>query len=294
VADASRRGDRDEVIRTSRRLQQLRVPEGYLYDAYLRGVEDHHEEALALLKKGLAINPKSAALWNELARCNIRMQRHRDGEAALAKAVEVGGNPIESAITLSVLRVAQDRADDALATLRELDLTNADLQNRLEVHVQMAWIYELGAQYNDVLTLLEPFTDLAGTDSLVHSRKLIAESVAWYFGRSDAAKAMDLARQAFEVEPRNPQALEMMFTARNLFSDTAQVFRVIAVGGASRAFAGSYQVVANDPEQAFLFIQELEVSEVAATLSLVKAERQKSGSGLPLGVAEIESRNFYE
>lgn len=285
-------GDADEVLKLARAIQKHRHYLGFLFESHLLGVEQRHDEAVRVLKQGLAAVPKSVPLLHALAEHLLFMRRLRESEDAVIEAHRLGGDPISGGMILAKIRFLEGRPREALTLLRSFELGESSPDVRLGVQVQIATILLAMEQYEAVFDALDGLEVTLETDPELALKMRLTEALAWFDGRNDSAKAIEAARLAYAVDPAAEEVLGEIVRFRNLTSPQVRGFHVLVCGSREFPFLAKYRVAAENPDQAFRFIQELEPPEISAHLQVEEAEELAiDGEPPKLGVDTVVFRN---
>jgi tetratricopeptide (TPR) repeat protein len=273
---------------------------GYRIGAMVHAAMDEPQEALRLIEQGVAQKPSSwqmrLLLGNLLSDAGDFDQAWQTFEAAKSLPdAELHWIQINQA----VVHGRRGEIDEALNLLQQVDHPEA-INEAFEIQLGLLdsvgrhdLIVELAEEDLDVLQSPETEEE-AATLSRILSH---IASACWYEDH-DGDEVEHYVRQAIAFDRTNPDALYLLREQDPIFSDHSQVFSLLVKGviyepdeqGLEQQvqFVTSYEVIADDPEEALDLIRRFEISEIDPdSLELEAVEPRPNEEEEPKGVYQV-------
>ena len=186
---------------------------------------DMVERAKQAADRALAIDPEMAMAIAVLGDAEEETGNVDLAEELYLRAMQLSPNDTTVSGSYAWLLIMQNRGDESLEILQRA-LTVDPLST--QIHNVMALHYRFARQYEDGLEITERLRDIAPTSPLPYYRAAEIE-----FARGNWAQATVLTRQAFELDPDDPElalmigeyylAMEMRDEAENWFDRAVEI-----------------------------------------------------------------------
>jgi TolB-like protein/Tfp pilus assembly protein PilF len=163
------------------------------------------EQAERYIEKALALDPESAEAWAALGLANMEVGLDEFAESALRKAVELNDAYVPARLWLGTVLGNTGRIGEQALVLEEA--MQIDPLNEL-LAINYAGNLNSRGQYDEASELLRSLL-LVKPDSTNLLRTF--SSIAFFNG--DLVQGWTLARQAYDLDPDNPQAIQMLSKA---------------------------------------------------------------------------------
>jgi tetratricopeptide (TPR) repeat protein len=194
--------DNEKAIRY---LQELRAlsPEYqslYLYLGKALKEEEQLEEAQVVLEEGIHENPYQVDLYLEASELAYRLQDPQKSEALLKKAISLGEKTDEALLTLSNLYVNEERFDDAIAVIGQMEE---------EGNPYAEW--NLGHAYNELEEFEKAATHYANAyEELAHEPEFLKEYAYFLREEGQLEQATHLLEHYLAHEPGDLEAQSLL------------------------------------------------------------------------------------
>lgn len=252
---------------------------------------DDIQHAIEVLEEGVQRGPTVWKLWHSLGNCRADLGRYIEAHQAYRRALDcpdVDASFVHLNISVTLSR--QERHEDALAELAFV--TDAD--RRFWVGAQKISILNDAGRAEEAVAVGEEL--LAGlppdiNDNL-RTRILTSLGRAYWQARKDGDGATLLAREALQYTPAYPEALWIIREAEGQRSKEAKYLRLIIEGdwpdpdeqARETGFLISFDVVADNAEEALRYARQFEPQEVRDSLRVNECEEVEPRPNGPKGV----------
>lgn len=188
--------------------QLLADPELQMRTGRLLGQQGRHGQAVDLLRKGTAQNPKDPALVLELGRALMRARKYEEATELFSRVLENNPKQMQATLELSRLEAVQGERESAIGRLQRLlaDLSNPKSQEEWEFREQaqttLAHVHQESRQYREAIRIFREL--LAGRPGDPRHKAMLI------YALKDAGKldeALSLAGELLQDHPRDPDAL---------------------------------------------------------------------------------------
>jgi tetratricopeptide (TPR) repeat protein len=301
------RGDSRNALKLAKNLERLRFSGAFEIRALVHIDNGEPKRAIALLKRGVKLAPRSWRLWELLGNllsdsarfaeaeeayeraltcpdpdipaiqynCAVALARHGEYAAALDRLVYVTGSDLSTngALLKASLLTSLKRCDEAIAMAQEVVVRIGNQAQKRENSGE-----ELAAAYSELAR-------------------------AHWEGRCDATEALKTAWKALEHGRRNFLAMRIIREARALKSSGARRYSIRMKGRWFEPFEGetatpgffrNYEVIADNPIECLDFIRELEPIAVRESLEIESVRLIEDCPREPKGLVAAESYLFWE
>ncbi len=290
----------DEARQLGQQMVDADEEAGYRILAMIHAAQDESEAALQLIQRGVAHMPQS---WQMRLLLGNLLSDAGDFEQAM-QAFDAAKQLPEAElhwiqINQAVVHGRRGEIDQALNLLQQVDHHEA-INEAFEIQLGLLdsvgrhdLIIELAEEDLDLLQAPETEEE-AGTLSRILSH--IAS--AYWYEDYDGDEVDHYLRQAIAFDRTNPDALYLLREQDPVFSDQSQVFSMLVKGvifesdeqGLERQveFITSYEVVADDEEEALDLIRRFEITEIdPQSLQVEAIEPRPNEDEEPKGVYQV-------
>jgi tetratricopeptide (TPR) repeat protein len=296
----------DKALAIGRKLRKLRYSGAFEIEGLAYSGLDRNEDAVRVLREGLALAPDAWPNWLLLGSCLSNLGRYDEALLAYDRANACAGAD-RSAIDLNRAIVAMRREDYA-SVLRHLEgiyITDPDMRFRV-IACRVTALRGLGrvAEAEDLgsrtLNEWRDTNDTAG--------KADAGDIALEVGEMRLERGEDRnVLRSFAIDWwRATRRQSLLWLIRELLprrSGGSQYFRLMLHGTISpesglavdaRGFYGSVDVVADSPEEALALLVEIDPPEAGVALTIEETTVREPRPEEPKGVYAVRGRAFYK
>jgi Tfp pilus assembly protein PilF/SAM-dependent methyltransferase len=192
---------------------------------HLRGVvahqQDHHEHAVALIGRAIAMRPRQPALRNNLGMALAALGRTTEAEGAYGEALAIDPDFSDALLNLGNLRLGQGRAQEAVELLARAVALDADAP---QGHYNLGCARLALGEHRQALESLERAVALGADFAELHFRIGAARAAL-----GDAARAVAGYRRALESDPDHRGAQHGLLECLRALTDGVAADRVEAI-----------------------------------------------------------------
>jgi tetratricopeptide (TPR) repeat protein len=282
-------GDINQAIVLGKQLIELKHARGFVVIALAYEQQGNINEAITVLKDGIAKVPGAWPLWELLGNIYSDQKQFPEAYSAYNKALSCPN--VDKALinyNLSILLKREGKFDQALSICEAID--SMDLKTKKEA-LKLSLLNEL-SKYDEVVELGnkiisnifaqekisdDQFQDLARTYSEIGR--------AHWLGKYDKQLTWENAWRALEWDRGEPGALWLVREIISRKSPNSKWFSIIAKGKWHTAieagkpaplFRTSYEIVCDTKEDALQNVQDLEPVEVRSSITIESIEEKEN------------------
>lgn len=299
-------GDAEQAIIVGNQLLENRHARGFEIIALAYEQQGRSSEAIAVLREGVSKVPGAWPLWELLGNLYSDAEEFQESHNAYQKAMgcsNVDGDSVN--YNYAILLKRMGKHDEASALCDRI--AGADLKNK--VRVLKLSVLNAQKKYPDVIRLgtllideLNSIADLPEEDMQDLARAYAEVGRAHWEGQYNREAAWENAWKALEWDRSENSALWLVREIINRKSATSKWLKLVVEGKwhfpidpekAPPGFITTYEVVADSPEDALAFAQDLEPLEVRASMKLDTFEDLGSYPDNQQGVYWRSAYGFY-
>jgi len=274
--------DFESALKIGRELRKLRYSGAYEIEGLAFIGLDRHEDAVRVLREGLALAPAAWPNWLLLGSCLSDLERYSEALVAYDRAYACDGADRPAVdLNRAIVAVRQKDYAAALRLLDGLQCENREMELRAIVH-RVDALRGAGREAEaEELATRTLTNESEGGDDI--------GSIACNLGEMRLARGEDVRTFAIDFWRRTRHAplLALIRDARPMRSDRAHYFRLLLHG---TRFYQSVDVVADSPEEALTFVTELEPEHVVIDEATAIEPRPHDRKG----VYRMTGRTYYE
>jgi tetratricopeptide (TPR) repeat protein len=292
--------DFEAAIKVGKQIQAMRHTSAFEILALAHAGLGDTRRALEVLEEGVQRGPTVWLLWQLLG--NYRSDlgfydaAHEAYESALkCPRVNTSSVHLNAGIALS----REKRFDEALSRFALVE--DDELQPR--VQAQRLHILNERRAYEETIRLGEQLLAEMKTVVEAEVRSAIKASVghAYWFGRTDRERALELAQEALTDDCMSQDALWLIREVDGQVSPTAKHYRLLVEGISQErdehqnelGFFVTYDVVADSVEEALDYVRRVESNDVRRTLIVDESEEIETRPTQPKGVYARTGRVLF-
>lgn len=298
--------DYDGALEIAPKLRKLRHSGAFEIEGLVYSALDRNEDAVRVLREGLALAPSAWPNWMLLGSCLSNLERYDEALLAYDRAQACPGAD-RSAIELN-RAIVETRRGDFEAALRRLDAihSHADEGNRLRaLAVRVDTLHDLGRDAEAVaagLRTLNAWRDSNSTEGLRDIGAIALTVGKIRLGEGENRLALRLETIAWWTATRHEPLLWFIRELHALRSPDAKYYRLDLHGTISpeselhaqaQGFYTSADVVADSAEEALAFYMELVAPELDADLIVEKADALETRPHDVKGVYWVAGLVYY-
>lgn len=290
----------DEARQLGQQMVDADEEAGYRILAMIHAAQDESEAALQLIQRGVAHMPQS---WQMRLLLGNLLSDAGDFEQAMQAFDQASKLPEAELhwiqINQAVVHGRRGEIDQALNLLQQVDHHEA-INEAFEI--QLGLLDSVG-RHDLIIDLAEEDLDLlqapeTEAEAGTLSRILSHIASAYWYEDYDGDEVEHYLRQAIAFDRTNPDALYLLREQDPIFSDQSQVFSMLVKGVIFESdeqgleqqveFITSYEVVADDEEEALDLIRRFEITEIDPNSLQVEAiEPRPNEDEEPKGVYQV-------
>lgn len=285
--------DFESALAVGEQLLEARYSYGYEVIARAQAGLDERPKAIATLEEAVIRGPVWP-LWNLLGNYRSDEGDYAGAFAAYEQALVVDG--VDASLIHLNYAVDLGRAglhEEALARLDRVDAPEYATQRAVTRGRALNVLKRPSEALEEVRAALRE-------EELEREDRSNLQSIAAYalLQRGDRDEALREAWASIATFPSNRDAMWVVREIQNLRSDKARPYK-ITIGGASfvenaRGFLATYEVLADDEEDALRFIRLFEPESIRDTITIRESKAGDEHSGDPKGVYWRSGYVFYE
>lgn len=259
------------------------------------------DAAIDVLERGVDVAPEVWINWQLLGSYRSDRGEYEEAQRAYDRALACPDCWMDSVrLNQAILALRRGEAESALRYLELVrDGELADERRAVEVDARIA-----AGDLDSARILAESALDSCDPeDGPLRSRALVALADVGRRQSGDLEAARDLLCQAFEADPANPSVLWHLRELAPARSDEAGCYRVLVHGKLAESdcfceeaegFYASYDVVADDLDEALRYIRDLERVRSCSSLEIDEHELLEESPDQPKGVYSRSGWVFYD
>jgi tetratricopeptide (TPR) repeat protein len=299
-------GDADQAIKLGKQLLEHKHARGFEIIALAHEQQGRSGEAIDVLKDGVSKVPNAWPLWELLGNLYSDQDQHGAALDAYKKALACPNADASSInYNYTILLKRQGQFEDALKLCD--NIVGEDL--RYKVKVLRLSLYNCLSRWDEAVnygkTLIAEIIgqkDIPDEDMQDLARAYAEVGRAQWEGRYDRQSAWENAWKALEWERSDNSALWLVREIIARKSAKSKWFKLIVEGRwhfplepdkPPPGFITTYEVVADTPEDALAFAQDLEPVEIRATMKLDSHEEMGSFPDNNQGVYWRSAYGFF-
>ncbi|MFA6564644.1 MAG: hypothetical protein WCV00_22250 [Verrucomicrobiia bacterium] len=306
------------ALKVGRKIERLRHTSGFEIMAQAYWAMDQRKKAIVILKKGVKKVPDLWLLWDQLGCYCSDQGQYGQAMKAFKRAGGCPGADISTVrFNMALVYVRQRRPEAALETIRSIRMLGSGVLaiNLASLKVQIltkikrfraalrlanrtlwrAKRLRLSAAINSIISPHE-------TGAEVLSRLYVDRATAYWCGTNNRKRCwVDLMR-AIELNRTNAGAMSLMREVEHQVSPAAKYMRVLIQGLWHRPLVGerrrpgfftTFDVVADDPDEALKLICRFEPPRVRPTLRIEECRVLARRPTYPKGVYDVLGYAFF-
>lgn len=299
------------AIKTGRKLLDLRHSSGFEILARAYAAQGKPKKTRQILQEAVELAPKVWILWELLGVACSDAGRYEEGAKAFQSALECPAANADSIhFNWAIMLDRQDRKAEAILLLRKIP--NASPGWFRARSLLAVFLSELG-ENKKALTMAETVwkqfaavedEDLWDNPERSGTTFWQLANVLWRLG-GNKERSLECARRSVEFERGDERFLALIREIEEQYSGKAKYYRLLVQGdwpepietksGKTRqaGFLSSYDIVADNKEEALQLLKPLEPSEIRETLKIAESEvLQKKVKDLK-GVYRMDIYNVF-
>lgn len=299
-------GDAEQAIAVGNQLLEQKHARGFEIIALAYEQMGRSVEAIAVLKEGVSKVPTAWPLWELLGNLYSDVDEYQEAAQAYARAIQCPNVDRDSVnYNHAILLKRAGRLDEAFALCDQI--RGGDLRNK--VRVLKLSIMNAQKRFDDVIrlgkSLVDEFLSLPELpeDEMPDVARTYAEvGRAHWEGKYNREGAWENAWKALEWDRSENSALWLVREIINRKSPHSKWYKLVVEGRwhfpievdkPPPGFITTYEVVADSPEEAMAFAQDLEPMEVRSSMRLDSHEDLGGYPDNPQGVYWRSAYGFY-
>ena len=299
-------GDAEQAIIVGNQLLENRHARGFEIIALAYEQQGRSQEAIAILREGVTKVPNAWPLWELLGNLYSDAEEFQEAHNAYQKAMQCPNVDADSVnYNYAILLKRSNRLDEASALCDRIG--GPDLRNKVRV-LKLSVLngqkrYPEAIQYGQAfIQELLAVADLPEEEMQDLARAYAEVGRAYWEGSYNREAAWEHAWKALEWDRSENSALWLVREIINRKSPASKWFKLIVEGRwhfpidpekPPPGFITTYEVVADTPEDALAFAQDLEPVEVRGTMRLDSHEDLGTYPDNAQGVYWRSAYGFY-
>lgn len=278
-------GNAEQAIIVGNQLLENRHARGFEIIALAYEQQGRSQEAIAILKEGVNKVPSAWPLWELLGNLYSDSEEYQEAHNAYSKAMNcpnVDGDSVN--YNYAILLKRMGRLDEAGALCDRI--TGSELQNKIRV-LKLSILnaqhkYDAAVAFGkQLIEQLLAIPDLPDEDMQDLARAYAEVGRAHWEGQYNREAAWENAWKALEWDRSENSALWLVREIINRKSPGSKWFKLVVEGRwhfpidpekPPPGFITTYEVVADSPQEALAFAQDLEPLEVRQSMRLDSSE----------------------
>jgi len=290
----------DEAHQLGQQMVEADEEAGYRILAMIHAAQEEPEKALQLIQQGVAHMPQSWQMRLLLGNLLSDAGDFEQAMQAFEQASQLPGAELHwIQINQAVVHGRRGEIDQALNLLQQVDHPEA-INEAFEI--QLGLLDSVG-RHDLIIELAEEDLDLLQApeteeEAATLSRILSHIASAYWYEDYDGDEVEHYLRQAIAFDRTNPDAMYLLREQDPVFSDQSQIFSLLVKGvifepdeqGLEQQveFVTSYEVIADDEEEALDLIRRFEITEIDPNSLQVEAiEPRPNEDEEPKGVYQV-------
>ena len=299
-------GDAEAAIVVGKQLLDVRNARGFEIIALAYEQQGRSDEAIAVLKDGVAKVPGAWPLWELLGNIYSDLGELPSAHDAYQKAQSCPKADMSSInYNFAILLKREGKFNEAMSMCDSI--TSEDLRNKVRV-LRLSLMNALGKHDdainfgNSIIAEIMGQTDLPDEDMQDLARAYAELGRAWWEGKYDRQTAWENAWKALEWNRSDTSALWLVREIIGRKSPQSAMFKLVVEGQWHFAleadkpppgFITTYEIVAESPEDALTFAQDLEPVDVRPTMKIDSHEELEKCPENNQGVYWRSAYGFY-
>ena len=293
----------DEAMKIAEKLKEMRHSSNFEIRAIIYRNQGDNQKAITVLEEGVQRAPKVWRLWQLLGNIYSDETCYDKAQHCYQSALKQP-NVNESSVYLNS-SIAYQRAKQYTAALVAVERMN-DKSLALKAAAQKIELLASLERFSEAIDLgVQIINSDLWSNDLYEPEDLAsiysALSMA-YFNFKELNKAIDFAWKAIQTYKNNSQAAWHIREIENQYSKNSKGFRIMLEGTwhfpfedetDCPGFFTNYDVVAENEEEALLFMKRFEPEEVRSSLKITEAEVICDAPDQPKGIYSTSGYSFF-
>jgi tetratricopeptide (TPR) repeat protein len=299
----------DKAIIIGKKLKQLRHSSAFEILALGYNQIDKPEKSIEVLKEGVSVAPDVWLLWQLLGNYQSDTENFAEAQRCYCEALKCKGNDANAIKYNSAIAYSREKKySDAETQINSIDFNQLEndvnykllilsyaekicIQNKLGKLIKA---FELGKEVLVAKYDVDDFRDELAVLYTSHAETL--------YQMKQNKKALEYLWYSVELDKKNKRTSSLIREIENRFSKNTKYYRIMIQGVWPEPFEGesikpgfftSYDVVADDNEQAFELIKRFEPDYVQGSLKIVESEVLEERPNEPIGIYSAGSYSFF-
>ena len=297
--------DPQHALALGARLLELKHARGFEIMALALEKQDKYEEAIDVLRKGLMVLPEASPLWELLGNLYAKEKEYDKAESAFVTALSCpGSNTAEISYNMAVMLRQAGNPEQAYsiavaitapAIAVKVKTLRVSLLNSLKKYEESA------ALANVLISEIMALEEL-GDEDMKDLAQVYAElGRSIYLGSGNKQGAFESAWKALEWERAEPTALWLVRELIGRKSSASRWFRFevegnwyfpLEQGKSPPKFRVTYDIVADNVEEAIMFAKHLEPPEIRDSMQIRSVSDRGSHPNYTQGLYSRSPYNF--
>jgi tetratricopeptide (TPR) repeat protein len=299
-------GESEQAIAVGNQLLENRHARGFEIIALAYEQQGRTPEAINILKEGVAKVPNAWPLWELLGNLYSDQEQFADAAGCYQKALTCPNADIDSInYNQAILLKRQNKLDDAMTIcngIKSEDLASKAAVLRLSILNAQKNYEPVVSNGSTLIKDLLARGELSEDEMQDLARAFAEVGRAHWEGHYDRQAAWEHAWKALEWDRSDNSALWLVREIINRKSPASRWFKLVVEGKwhfpiepdkAPPGFITTYEVVADTPEEALAFAQDLEPVEVRSSMRIDSHEDMGSFPDNHQGVYWRSAYGFY-
>ena len=279
------------AVKVGKQLEQLRYSSCFEILALAYAGMDKRETAITTLERGVKRAPNVWLLWQLLGNYYSDEKSFDRAYHAYARALKCD-HADASSIHLN-WAIALSRKEDYQAALDLLEKVVDPAIHRRRIDITLSILNSLACFEEASVLAMEILNDEPSEDCQLESRIHAHYALAIWKGSANREMALEESWQAIALDKTNERAMCLIREIENSRSDKAILYHLLVEGRlndpvnseeAPQGFFSTYQVVADDLDEALELASRFEPEDIRSTLRISESKVLKHQTDEPKGV----------
>ena len=295
-----------KALKVGRAIQKHRYSGAFEIMALAHYENGQLDKAIQVLREGVRKTPRVWLLWQQLGNYLSDKNRHRDAQRAYQQALKCPGTD-EASVQLNIA-IDLSRTGHGAKALKLCD-SLSDSPLRLKALALKTQLLVERRQFDQAITLAERLIEESGrkakraadvTEDL--SRVYVCLAEAQWRRKTEKAVIVSNLKKALELHRLNKETLWLLREVNGELSAKSQYFRLMVEGRwdgplegkrGTPGFFTTYDVVAEDRDEALRFVKEIERAGIRDSLAVAECKALEKRPREPKGVYRVTGFCLY-
>lgn len=301
--------DADKAIKIGKKLKKLRHSSAFEILALGYHQNDKPEKSIEVLKEGVSVAPNVWLLWQLLGNYQSDFENFDEAQRCYSEALKCKDNDANSIKYNSAMAYSREKKyADAEIQINSIDfsaLVNDEYYKLLILSCaeKVCILNNLG-KFSEALELGKKVLSVEyDVDDLRDELAILYTSHAeTLYQLKQNKEALEYLFNSIELDKKNKRTGYLIREIENKFSKSAKYYRIMIEGVWPEPFEGettkpgfytSYDVVAENIDQAFELIKRFEPDYVHDTLKIEESEILEENYNEPIGIYSAYPYSFF-